>query len=227
MKRHIPTLFTLGNLLCGFLAIASGDIFYGSIYLIIGICLDTFDGLVARAFDVESDMGKELDSLADIVSFGVAPAYLYSLISPFDHWGYLLAPCLFLSGAALRLAKYNVTPSTKHFNGLPVPFATLFLIGIFIGVQFDKSLLVNSLDSKLIYFAIPFILMILMLSKIKMFSLKSLDEGLMSNLSPLICLLSFIAFMFIDFRIAFSSTVIVYILLSLLENRSDRKKHSS
>lgn len=226
MKKYIPTLFTLGNLLCGFLAIVSGDIYFGSLFLILGICLDTFDGLIARAFNAQSDMGKELDSLADLVSFGVAPAYLYSLISPVDHWTYYLAPCIFLTGAALRLAKFNVVPSTKHFSGLPVPFATLFLIGIFIGVQFDKGLFIHGLESKLTYFLIPFILMVLMLSNIKMFSLKSLDKGISSNISPILCLSAFFIFMVIDFRIACSATVIVYILLSLMENRAERKRHS-
>lgn len=80
MKKHIPNLFTLGNLLCGTLAIyvfVSQDVnWLMGVYLIgIGAVLDFFDGFIARALKVSGELGKQLDSLADMVSFGVAPAF--------------------------------------------------------------------------------------------------------------------------------------------------------
>lgn len=217
MKKFIPTLFTLANICCGFLSVAVGDLKLGSMLLIIAICFDTWDGMLARALNVQSDMGKELDSLADMISFGIAPAYLYTLISPVDHWLAYVAPMFFVVGAALRLAKFNLLPSSKHFYGLPVPFATLFLVGIFIGVQYDKNFFLNTIDNTAVYFLIPFILMVLMLSNMRMFSLKNLDKGLISNFFPILCIAIFFLMLLIDFRIAFSGIVLVYIFLSFLE----------
>lgn len=223
MKKHIPTILTLGNLICGFLAIVSGDLFLGSVLLLIGILLDTMDGFFARALGVESELGEELDSLADVISFGIAPAYLYSLIAPGDSWVFYLAPILFLIGSALRLAKFNTMPKTDYFVGLATPFATLFLIGLFIAIQYDKNFFIHGLESPLIYFVIPFILMMLMLSPIKMFSLKSLHKGSSGTILPILCVLSFAALLIVDFRIAFSSVVVIYVLLSVLGGAFSRR----
>lgn len=199
------------------MAVAVGDLKIGSFFLIIAIVFDTWDGMLARALNVQSDMGKELDSLADMISFGIAPAYLYTLIAPIDHWFIYVAPLFFVIGAALRLAKFNLLPSSKHFYGLPVPFATLFLVGIFIGVQYERNLFLNTIDSTAVYFLIPFILMVLMLSNMRMFSLKNLDKGLISNFFPILCMIIFFVMLIVDFRIAFSGIVLVYIFLSFLE----------
>lgn len=217
MKKFIPTLFTLANICCGFMAVAIGDLKIGSFFLIIAIFFDTFDGILARALNVQSEMGKELDSLADMISFGIAPAYLYTLIAPVDHWFKYVAPCFFIIGAALRLAKFNLLPSSKHFYGLPVPVATLFLVGIFIGVQYERNLFLNTIDSTAVYFLIPFVLMMLMLSSVRMFSLKNIDKGLASNFFPILCFVIFVLMLIVDFRVAFSGIVLVYIFLSILE----------
>lgn len=217
LKKYIPSILTLCNLSCGFMAIVIGDIYYGSLLLIAGIFFDAFDGLMARAFNVQSAMGKELDSLADMVSFGIAPAYLYTLVSPVNHWFMYLAPITFVIGAALRLAKFNVRPPQDYFEGLATPFATLFLVGIFIGVQFEKNFFINSLDSTLIYSLIPFFLMMLMISNIRMFSLKNLKGGWSQNIFPLICFLIFICLLFTDFRVAFAAIVPIYVMLSIIE----------
>jgi len=201
------------------MSVAVGDLQLGSWFLIIAICFDTWDGMLARALNVQSDLGKELDSLADMISFGIAPAYLYTLISPIDHWLTYVAPLFFVMGAALRLAKFNLLPSSKHFIGLPVPFATLFLVGIFIGVQYDKNLFLNTIDNTAIYFLIPIFLTVLMLSNMRMFSLKNMDKGLSGNFFPILCFIIFILMLIVDFRIAFSGIVIVYIVLSFIERR--------
>jgi len=223
VKKHIPTILTLGNLICGFLAIVSGDLFLGSVLLLIGILFDTMDGFFARALGVESELGEELDSLADVISFGIAPAYLYTLIAPGNSWVFYLAPILFLIGSALRLAKFNTMPKTDYFVGLATPFATLFLVGLFIAVQYDKNFFIHGLESPLIYFLIPFVLMMLMLSPIKMFSLKSLNKGSSGTILPIVCILCFAALLIVDFRIALSSVVVIYVLLSLLGGAFSRR----
>jgi CDP-diacylglycerol--serine O-phosphatidyltransferase len=218
IKKILPSFLTICNIACGFLAVAVGDIYYGSLFLLCGILLDTLDGFFARKFNAITEMGKELDSLADMISFGMAPAYLYSMVAPFEHWSKYIASIFFLVGAAIRLAKFNTSPSVKYFKGLPTPAATMFLIGIFIAVQFDKSFYINAMQSSIWYFGVPFVLMILMVSNLRMFSLKSLDEGLMSNLLLVLCVVIFLGFLFIDFRIALSVTVLAYIIFSLLDS---------
>ena len=85
MKKHIPNLFTSLNLLCGCLAIlfvVSGDLVIASLLVIIGMFFDFFDGLAARLLHVQSEIGKQLDSLADMVSFGVVPGLvMFQLLS--------------------------------------------------------------------------------------------------------------------------------------------------
>lgn len=219
-KHYIPSIFTIANICCGFAAVAIGDIFLGSVILLVGILLDTIDGFLARKLNAVSQVGKELDSLADVISFGMAPAYLYLLIAPSDNWVYYLAPMMFLVGSALRLAKFNTLPSLHYFIGLPVPFATLFLLGLFIGIQYDKTFYIQSISHPLVYFLIPFVLMVLMLSNIKMFSLKSIDQGISSNRLPIYTILIFTLLLIFDFRIACSAIVVVYVLMSYLKRNS-------
>jgi CDP-diacylglycerol--serine O-phosphatidyltransferase len=130
MKRHIPNLFTFGNLFCGFLSIGyiiHGDSKNAAILIFISLMLDALDGRVARILGVSNEMGKELDSLADIVSFGVAPAFLavHTYFSGLGMIGIVISGIFPLFGA-YRLARFNVTPqeeSLKHFKGVPITLA--------------------------------------------------------------------------------------------------------
>lgn len=131
MKRHIPNLLTLGNLYCGFFSIGyiiQGDSKNATILIFIAIMLDALDGRVARILGVTNEMGKELDSLADVVSFGVAPAFL-AAHTYFADFNYLFG--VFMAGffpvfGAYRLARFNMTSSEeslKHFTGIPITLA--------------------------------------------------------------------------------------------------------
>jgi CDP-diacylglycerol--serine O-phosphatidyltransferase len=129
MVRVVPNLFTIGNLLSGVFSITSnmnGYIPMASMFIFLSAILDFFDGRIARRLKVNSEFGVELDSLADIVSFGVAPAILfYSLTtqSPFTTIAFMLFPTM----GALRLAKFNIKPTIGHFIGLPIPAAGLVM----------------------------------------------------------------------------------------------------
>ncbi|ACC97683.1 CDP-diacylglycerol/serine O-phosphatidyltransferase [Elusimicrobium minutum Pei191] len=132
----VPSLFTIGNLACGFFSILSsfGGNFYRAGWLIfLGMVLDAFDGRVARMLHAESEFGVEMDSLADIISFCAAPAFLIYNMTLKDYGG--IGTCIafiFLLCGALRLAKFNAmahagTGSKKHFSGLPTPAAAAII----------------------------------------------------------------------------------------------------
>ena len=133
----VPNLLTLGNLISGCLSIVfvlHDSPTAGLLCIAISLLLDFLDGLVARALGVSSEIGIQLDSLADVISFGVAPAImmfdlLFSMTS-----NYALAFTAFLipSFGAYRLARFNVEQSsTSHFSGLPIPAAALYFCGLF------------------------------------------------------------------------------------------------
>ena len=130
----IPNLFTTGNLFCGFLAIIStlkGKPFYGAVAILVAAVFDQLDGKIARLAGASSRFGIEYDSLADLVSFGVAPALLiyYWALGGFGRLGWLAA-FLFVACGALRLARFNVqtvTADPKYYTGLPIPAAATLI----------------------------------------------------------------------------------------------------
>lgn len=215
-KSKIPSLFTIMNLCCGFAAILIADLHLSSILILFGMFFDVLDGLIARMLKVQSDIGKELDSFADIVSFGVAPAYLYTLIIPIDHWLYYVPAFFILIGSALRLAIFNLMPDTKYFTGLPTPASSFFLVGLFIGVEFDSVVMQTISENPIIYTLIPLLLMLLNLSKIKMFSFKQMGKNLNYNVFILVCIITFALLTMINYRLSMPIGVIIYIILSVI-----------
>jgi len=136
--RHIlPSLFTLGNLLCGFLAVANvvegtrETLISAAWWIMIAAVFDALDGKVARLTGSASEFGIELDSIADVVSFGIAPAILFYYFAFADAGKIcLFLSFLFLAGGAIRLARFNVTASTgakKYFTGMPIPGAAVII----------------------------------------------------------------------------------------------------
>lgn len=131
MKKQIPNIITLCNLTCGVMATACAAFFSlsnAAFFIFLGILFDFFDGLTARALHVSSPLGKELDSLADVVTSGAAPAViLFRILSDSSYgpdWSMALALTAFLvpGFSAYRLAKFNLDTRQSHsFLGLPVP----------------------------------------------------------------------------------------------------------
>jgi CDP-diacylglycerol---serine O-phosphatidyltransferase len=144
LKKSIPNMFTLGNLYCGFLSIgfaANGQFKNAAILILIGMMLDSMDGRLARMLKADSVLGKELDSLADIVTFGVAPSFLvyYTYFFQFGMVGFAVAGLFPLFGA-YRLARFNISSDKtglSYFIGVPITaaggiLALLTLFGNFI-----------------------------------------------------------------------------------------------
>jgi CDP-diacylglycerol--serine O-phosphatidyltransferase len=131
-KSTLPNLFTFANLACGVLSLMmtiQNDYKWACIFILLAGFIDRYDGRVARFLNVSSDLGKELDSLADLVSFGVAPSILVCYIYNFTSLGiigYLLVTIFPISGA-YRLARYNSTTFNDVFMGVPITAAGAFL----------------------------------------------------------------------------------------------------
>jgi len=126
-KVIIPNIVTLANLLLGIVSlIYTMDSRYqiAAVAILLAMVLDGMDGKIARKLDAASNFGKELDSLCDLVSFGVAPALLVysSILKDMGHIGLIIAVIFALCGA-IRLARFNVLNITTHFIGVPIPFA--------------------------------------------------------------------------------------------------------
>ncbi len=132
MKSWIPNAITMGNLVCGCMAIlhVQDDPMLSIGWVLTAAILDFFDGLVARALHVSSALGGQLDSLADVVSFGVVPAiWAYHLLEnhPLQNLCFIIA-----IGAAYRLGRFNLdTSKVEHFKGLAVPANAMVWLAIF------------------------------------------------------------------------------------------------
>lgn len=169
IKRSVPNLFTLGNLYCGFMSIgfaAQGQFKNAAILILIGMMLDSMDGRLARVLKVESNFGKELDSLADIVTFGVAPAFLvfFTSFEKFGIIGYCIAGLFPLFGA-FRLARFNVNAKTvdKYFTGVPITAGGGILALLTLFSDYIPDIVITTTFTAMCF---------LMVSKIKIPSLK-------------------------------------------------------
>jgi CDP-diacylglycerol--serine O-phosphatidyltransferase len=134
ITRSLPNLFTIGNLVLGVVSIIlvfNGEVDLAAMLVIVAMLLDGLDGRVARALNVQSEFGKELDSLSDVISFGVAPAFVVYAVafqgySDAAYWTVIAwaVTSLFPICGALRLARFNVTDGPAgYFIGLPIPAA--------------------------------------------------------------------------------------------------------
>ena len=174
MKREIPNLITLCNLLCGVIAsyvAVQGDIRLAALLICLGIVFDFFDGMTARLLGVSSPMGKELDSLADVVTSGVAPAMILLQMLQQHAPDSRVAAVAFLVPlfAAYRLAKFNLDTRQSHsFLGLPVPSNAL----IWVGVALSGSLVPSTWPMVALFVLVSLVGDVLMVSELPLFSLK-------------------------------------------------------
>jgi CDP-diacylglycerol--serine O-phosphatidyltransferase len=234
--KHIPNFITSLNLITGFFAIifaANGDIVTSSWLILAAMVFDFLDGLSARVLKAYSAIGKELDSLADVVSFGVAPGLIIyhllgsslSLNAPLNaEVNSVNALLLMLISAimpvcgALRLAIFNTdSTQTKTFKGLPIPANALAVISVVIAGHNSQSYLFSSFSgSPFLLTLFTVILSLLMVSKIPLLSLKVENLKLKGNEGRYILIVLILA-AFAIFRInAFPLIVPLYIIASAL-----------
>tara|TARA_B110000090_G_scaffold209895_1_gene268544 strand:+ start:1603 stop:2370 length:768 start_codon:yes stop_codon:yes gene_type:complete len=244
MKKHIPNLITLGNLFCGIIATifaVQGDFKYAALFVVLGIVFDFFDGFAARLLKVSGELGKQLDSLADMVTSGVVPGIImYQLLntskvletkSTIDDdaiWeliaidpGFLKFLGLLLTlGACYRLAKFNIdTRQSDSFIGLPTPAMSLFIISLpliqeYTTIEFVQHLISNH------YFliAITFLLTYLMNAELPLFSLKFKNYNFNNNVLKYLFLIASLILLLTLKYIAIPLVILLYVALSMISN---------
>lgn len=232
----IPNLLTLMNLACGTLAAIfaiDGDLGRAAIFILIAAVFDFFDGMAARALKAYSDVGKELDSLADVVSFGVAPGMI--LFTIMEHalfgenlplqqisggiidWTMLLSVLMIPVFSAYRLAKFNTdTRQTVNFLGLPTPANAIFWasLGLMSGFSGNEELLQLLFKPGNLLVAV-ILTSLLLVSEIPMFSLKFSGFGFSGNWYRYIFLAAAVILILISWVFAPALIILLYISLSL------------
>ncbi|MCR3758833.1 CDP-diacylglycerol--serine O-phosphatidyltransferase [Clostridium felsineum] len=174
-KSSVANIFTFGNLSCGLLSLimtlaasSTNNEYYklACLFILIAGIIDRYDGRVARALNVSSELGKELDSLADLVSFGVAPSilayHLCNFSSNFNILGYIFV-LIFPIAGAYRLARYNLSTFDGVFRGIPITLA-----GMFMAIYSLVYILLNAQPNAVLTIVIMFVLSYLMISNIKL-----------------------------------------------------------
>lgn len=235
VKKHIPNFITCLNLFCGCASIVfstQGIITLAAYFIFAAIIFDFLDGLAARAFKAYTETGKQLDSLADMVSFGTAPAFIlfYFLdtqIADFFHYDvhtgsmpvYLMilpfSAFLISIFSAFRLAKFNIDPrQTVNFIGLPTPATAMFISSLaFIS---GDELFAGWVQNPYVLLGIIFMLSLLMVSGIPLFSMKLKNLDWKNNSHRFIFLaLSVVLLLFLKFS-AIPVIIMLYVVLSLL-----------
>lgn len=252
--RHLPNLLTLANLFCGCLAVicvlnaqpfltynaSTGnpstewtwvygvqEMAWGAALIFLAGLFDLLDGFAARALNIHSPIGKDLDSLADVVSFGVAPAMiLYKMLwdvtlsvpgNP-DADKLAMAPALLIACfAALRLARFNVTPAAKgEFTGMPTPATGIFVASLALVYWFQPSGWIQYLQSRWALYGLIALLCYLMVSNIRFLKLMPARWSLKYSWpQALIVVATLVALPLLTYS-AIPAAFAVYIIVSLI-----------
>lgn len=245
MLKQIPNFITSLNIICGSIAIlfaVSGDLIYASLFVFLGIFFDFFDGLAARLLNAQSEVGLQLDSLADVITSGVAPGIvMFQLLNlafvgrmqtmtevfSSDGWNvgminYLpLFGLLLVVGAAYRLAKFNVdTRQTTGFIGLPTPANALLILSLPLILEYQFSDLAESIIlNRWVLIGITVLGCFLMNAEIPLFALKFKTWDFKSNaMRYIFILLCVILLVWLQF-LAIPIIILLYILLSVFNNK--------
>lgn len=234
VKTYIPNTITCLNLLCGtiatIIALAPELCPFGGLapqlwaFVFIGAAavFDFCDGFSARLLKAYSPMGKELDSLSDLVSFGIAPAMLVinAVLSAGGAGWVAASAILIVICGALRLAKFNVdTRQTTSFIGLPIPANAIFWIGWLAWINSHYY------PGDWVMFAIIVAVSLLMVSEIKMFSLKFSSWGFSENVRRYLILFSALLFILTSGIAGLAWTILLYLLISVTGKKTDPDAH--
>lgn len=239
MKKHIPNTITLLNLIAGCVGIYlvfRNNLTGAALCIWIAAVFDFFDGFAARLLRVKSDLGLQLDSLADMVSFGVLPGFIMfilienmsmvepgTLINPeYSPFLALLIPVF----SALRLAKFNIDErQTEEFIGLPTPANAFFISGFPLVLyqighseEISNIMIVQTLFNPYFLVAVCIIFSLLLVAEVRLMSLKFKSFGWKENRIRYIFLLIAVVLIISMKLFAIHLIVLVYLLLSVISN---------
>lgn len=247
IKQHIPNSLTLLNLFCGVAGIIL--CLYNHYYLVpvmvfISLVADFLDGFVARALKVKSDLGAQLDSLADMTTFGVLPSMmLFSMLNAIQseaplHFQFnkimgnheIIFPALsfvaifYAIFACLRLAKFNIdTRQTVNFIGVPTPAAAMFVLGLYCYYTFNHGVVNTLIINQYTLIATVVVLSYLMVAELPLFSLKGNPFNYKENNIRFIFLILCIPQIIILKWLSMPTIILCYVLFSIIDNNRNRQ----
>jgi len=241
IKKQIPNTITLLNLVCGCLAIISTfhkTFELTALLVVLAAVLDFFDGFAARMLNVHSEMGKQLDSLADMVTFGVVPGFvMYQLIifaignneafigpnEPVWYLSYfaLLIPVF----SAYRLAKFNIdTRQSDSFIGLPTPANALFIVFLPMLMMTESNVIADFLLKPYVLITICIIQSYLMIAELPLIALKFKTFSLTTNQWRYALLVLALVILLLLKLKGIPLIIILYVILSMLQNSLSKPK---
>lgn len=236
MKKHIPNIITLMNLFCGCVAInfAFHERLDWAAYMVfIAAVLDFLDGFAARLLHVHSEMGKQLDSLADVVTFGVVPGVVLSQLmiltldttqpdlgdNSIPYIILIFAPYLISLFSALRLAKFNLdTRQSDSFIGVPTPANTILIVALPLILQNDKLHLSHIILNIYFLLGLTLLMSFLLVAELPLIALKFKTFSWKDNSIRYILILSSGVLFSIFLFTAIPMIIILYVILSLINN---------
>ena len=245
VKRHIPNLITLLNLLSGSVAVifaVKGNLILAAIFVAAGIFFDFFDGLAARLLDVKSEVGLQLDSLADVVTSGVVPGIvMYQLLtkalpasgglgadwnsSVFDIQmkPFALIGLLIILASAYRLAKFNVDErQTDAFIGLPTPANALLILSLPLILTYQPGAFISGLLlNEWFLVGLTLLSCYLLNAELPLFALKFSDWGFRENKLRYFFIVSCLVLIVLLQFIAIPVILMLYVLLSIFTQRKN------
>ena len=254
-KKHVPNILTLLNLLSGTIAVffaVKEQLVVAALFVFLGIFFDFFDGFIARLLKVQGELGKQLDSLADVVTSGVVPGIvMFQLILasvsnaewtikgqniselPIKEYlsiVYLTAiiGLLITLAAAYRLAKFNIDErQTSSFIGLPTPAAALVVLSLPLIQQYTHNeLAIYLIESTWFLVLLTLLLCYFMNAEIPLFSLKFKDYSWKNNVVKYIFILSTLLLVVVFQYVAIPLVIVLYVFLSLLTKKKHKTKAS-
>lgn len=226
MHRQLPNLLTILNLLsgaAGIINVFTGDYTNTIFFVLAGGLFDFLDGFAARALKVSGPFGKELDSLADMVTFGVLPGlYVYQLSSGLGNIPWVnYTSFLIIAFSAIRLAKFNLdTRQSDKFIGLPTPANAIMVTTI-------AQLPIHLISSSIFIVAISIISALLLVAPIEMIALKFKSFALRENIYRYLLILVIVVMAIVLKWMALPLIIPVYIFMSFIEFISSRSAKNS
>lgn len=237
MKKHMPNAITCTHLFCGCMGIFfafHGKLYYAAYAIFIAAFFDFLDGMAARLLKVHSEIGKQLDSLADMVSFGVLPSVIILHLFNWPDlsldrltWWYFIAFFITVF-SALRLAKFNIdTRQTNSFIGLPTPASAMVAASLPLILNQSNASFTGIISNH--WFLIVYIIINcwLLVAELPLLSLKFKNFSLKENIYRFILLVFAVVCLLIFKFAAIPIIIIFYIVLSIIQIRTTKNEVSS